>query len=195
MLVKFECEEVKELFEVSGKLLEVLGTDAACGKCNSVQIFPRLRTAGEYSYYEIVCGDCGAKLSFGQHKKTGTIWPKRAEKDGTPIPNRGWVKYAAIAPPQDDADQHESNPPARTPPAPAATAQRVPDPPELVAMLSDPMQLEQVKRDLFFGIVEALGEKNGNDPKSRAAWNQVNQGNPTDKDVIRRLFHFKTGGR
>lgn len=189
MIVEFPAESVKELFEKSGSLFEALGGDSQCGKCESKHIFPRVRMAGKYSYYELVCGDCGAKLSFGQSKDLVTIWPKRVAENGNPLPNRGWAIYAALAAPKDEVPE-EGAPPMRT-----APAQRPADPPELVKLLSDPTAFEQVKRDLFFAIVDAYGEKNANDPKSRAAWNQVNAGGPNEKDLIRRLFHFKIGDK
>jgi hypothetical protein len=49
-------------------------------------------------YYELVCQDSDkelwhAKLAFGQHKKGGTLYPKRKDKDGTWLKNGGWVKF------------------------------------------------------------------------------------------------------
>ena len=37
--------------------------------------------------------DCGAVLGFGQHKKGGTLFPKRKDADGNWLENRGWYKY------------------------------------------------------------------------------------------------------
>jgi hypothetical protein len=49
-------------------------------------------------YYELKCFDVdkelyGAKLAFGQHKKGGTLFPRRQDKDGNWLPNNGWVKF------------------------------------------------------------------------------------------------------
>jgi hypothetical protein len=44
------------------------------------------------SHYELICGACGGQFSFGQHKKGGSLFPKRKGDNGF-LPNRGWHKW------------------------------------------------------------------------------------------------------
>jgi hypothetical protein len=37
--------------------------------------------------------DCGAVLSYGQHKKGDTLFPKRKGEDGSWLENNGWYKW------------------------------------------------------------------------------------------------------
>ena len=37
--------------------------------------------------------DCGATLAFGQHKKGGTLLPKRKDENGNWLENGGWHKW------------------------------------------------------------------------------------------------------
>lgn len=98
LVVKVEGSTIKELFEQIGPIAEVLDGDQVCGACGSPNIYPRARQAQKFTYYELVCSDCTARLSFGQHSDGGTIWAKR-EKDGEPLPNRGWLVYRGLPAP------------------------------------------------------------------------------------------------
>ena len=82
LVVKVEGSTIKDLFEQIGPVAEVLDGDDACGKCNSPHIYPRAREAKGFTYYELVCSDCSAKLSFGQHKDGGNLWAKRTDENG-----------------------------------------------------------------------------------------------------------------
>ena len=44
-------------------------------------------------YYEMRCLSCGAALSYGQHKKGGTLFPKRKDENGNWLDNGGWQKW------------------------------------------------------------------------------------------------------
>lgn len=70
----------------------------ACGKCKSedLKFVVRKTTDGkkEYDYYELRCVQCGAKLAFGViNDDTGTLFPKRKDKEGNAVGVRGWVKW------------------------------------------------------------------------------------------------------
>ena len=90
----FEVEggDQKGLFEAVAELQEVFEADDNCGCCSLANIRFRVRTHDDNKYYELVCQECGAKLSFGQHKKGGTLFAKRTDESG-PLPNRGWYKW------------------------------------------------------------------------------------------------------
>ena len=51
-----------------------------------------MRTVEGNDYFELKCTDCGAVLSFGQHKKGGTLFPKRKDESGW-LKNKGWHKW------------------------------------------------------------------------------------------------------
>ncbi len=53
-----------------------------------------MRKHDSYTFYEIVCMDCTAQLSFGQHKEGGGLFLKKWDKEkNQPLPNGGWSVY------------------------------------------------------------------------------------------------------
>jgi hypothetical protein len=53
------------------------------------------RDGKECDYFELQCAnlDCGARLCFGQHQVGNTLFAKRKDGEGNPLPNRGWNVY------------------------------------------------------------------------------------------------------
>lgn len=96
-----------EMFAQAAALNEVFGINQ-CEACKSKNIRPRVRVVEKgkktYTYYEYVCSDCYARLSLGQHQTGGTMFPKRKDKDGNPLENKGWVKYNPNAKDDDEDD-------------------------------------------------------------------------------------------
>lgn len=92
--LEFELEGSgqKEVFKELALIQEIFGEEK-CGLCGSSNIRFIVRTVEGNDYYELRCADCGAVLAFGQHKKGGTLFPKRKDDDGNYLPNRGWHKY------------------------------------------------------------------------------------------------------
>jgi RNase P subunit RPR2 len=91
--VKFEAKEQKDMFAQIAEFQEVF-EEVACGKCKSENLkFVVRKDDEENEYYELRCLDCGAKLEFGVNKKGGTIYPKRKDKEGKYLPDKGWVKW------------------------------------------------------------------------------------------------------
>lgn len=124
LLIEVEGATIKDLFEQIGPVAEVLDGDDACGKCASPHIYPRARVADGFTFYELVCSDCGAKLSFGQHKEGGTLWAKRTDEHGNKMDYRGWQIYLGIAAPP----VPPAAPPAKPAPKAPVPAQTEPDP-------------------------------------------------------------------
>jgi len=90
----FEVEEKSQtdVFEQVATLQEVFG-NSVCGACGSSDIKYIVREdKEEHKYYEMACQKCRAKLSFGQHKKGQTLFPKRKDGDKW-LENQGWVVY------------------------------------------------------------------------------------------------------
>ena len=96
LTVDVEAEKQVELFEELYSVDEVFGEDT-CGKCESNEIrFLVREDKEENKYYELQCRKCFAKKMFGQHKKGGTLFPKRSQKIGEEekfFPDNGWVHY------------------------------------------------------------------------------------------------------
>jgi len=104
MIFKLEGDTVKTLFKAIAGVQEVFTRETHCGCCKSHDIHFRVRTIDENDFYELACGDCGARFEFGQNKKGGGLFPKRKDENGKPLANGGWGKYVAptvmAAPPQ-----------------------------------------------------------------------------------------------
>ena len=89
--VELEGDGQREIFEQISRFQEVF-EEASCGKCGSDNIKFVVRNVDDNLYYELRCQDCGARLSFGSHKKGGGLFPKRKDGDNW-LPDRGWGKW------------------------------------------------------------------------------------------------------
>ena len=92
--LEFELEGAgqKELFKELASIQEIFGEEQ-CGMCGNSNIKFVVRNVDGNDYFELRCANCGAILSFGQHKKGGTLFPKRKDESGNYLPNKGWHKY------------------------------------------------------------------------------------------------------
>ena len=88
--VELEGDSQRDIFAEIARFQEVF-EETACGKCGSENLRFVVRNVDDNLYYELRCADCGAKLSFGSHKKGGGLFPKRKDGDNW-LPARGWVK-------------------------------------------------------------------------------------------------------
>ncbi|NBX98110.1 hypothetical protein EB118_22125 [bacterium] len=89
---ELEGEGQKEIFKELSTIQEIF-SEEQCGLCGSTNIRFVVRNVDGNDYYELRCLDCGAVLAFGQHKKGGTLFPKRKDDDGNYMPNKGWHKF------------------------------------------------------------------------------------------------------
>ena len=78
----FELESPgqKELFKDLALIQEIF-SEEKCGLCGSTNLRFVVRNVEGNDYYEVRCADCGAILTFGQHKKGGTLFPKRKDDE------------------------------------------------------------------------------------------------------------------
>tara|TARA_R100000808_G_scaffold63_1_gene511 strand:- start:8332 stop:8682 length:351 start_codon:yes stop_codon:yes gene_type:complete len=90
--VELEAETQKDAFEQLSDFQEIFD-EIACGKCASENLRFVVRNVDDNQFYEIRCSDCGARLEFGSMKKGGKLFPRRKDKDGNWLPDRGWVKW------------------------------------------------------------------------------------------------------
>jgi hypothetical protein len=94
--LQFEVEGAgqKEIFKEIALIQEIFGEEK-CGICGNSSIRYIVRNVEGNDYYELRCNEskCGGILSFGQHKKGGTLFPKRKDDDNNYLPNRGWHKW------------------------------------------------------------------------------------------------------
>src|SRR5512146_1197673 len=94
---KLEAATHKELFEGIADLQDIFEADDACGMCGKQNIRFKVRESKKgnqvFKYFELVCGDCGARFDFGQTQAGGSLFPKRRDAEGRNLPNRGWYKW------------------------------------------------------------------------------------------------------
>jgi hypothetical protein len=83
----------KEIFKELALIQEIFGEEY-CGLCNKDNLRFVVRNVEGNDYYELRCNDCGALLAFGQHKKGGTLFPKRKDDENNYLPHKGWHKYS-----------------------------------------------------------------------------------------------------
>ena len=82
----------KEIFKELAIIQEIF-SEEKCGLCGSTSFKFIVRNVDGNDYFELRWSDCGAILSFGQHKKGGTLFPRRKDDAGSYLPNKGWHKY------------------------------------------------------------------------------------------------------
>jgi hypothetical protein len=102
-------ETAKEVFARVADLQEIFEADSRCGCCNGADLRLKHRVVAKgtkkFDYYELECGNskCRARFAFGQLTEGGGLFPKRKDKEGNWLPNRGWGKYRA----ESDGDARE----------------------------------------------------------------------------------------
>jgi hypothetical protein len=84
----------KDLFEQLASLQEVF-ENTVCGICHIDNVRFIVRTVEDNNFYEMHCQNinCRARLAFGQHKKGGSLFPKRKDDTGQRLANNGWTKW------------------------------------------------------------------------------------------------------
>ena len=96
--VDLEAEKMQGLFDQVANFQEVF-ENQTCGKCGKTNIRCCVRVSGKYTYREMKCLDCGAKLAFGTNETSEQMFPKNYRldegKDGPKryLPDNGWGKY------------------------------------------------------------------------------------------------------
>jgi len=88
--------DVKEIFTELASAAEVFG-QSVCGSCGSELTSPVSREVDGNHYYEMRCNSCGCTLGFGQRKADGALYPRRKDKAGNWMPNRGWADHRKTA--------------------------------------------------------------------------------------------------
>ncbi len=94
LAVKIDAPDVKGLFRSLATIQSSLEAESECGICKSKEILYSVRVHDESEYFELICSSCGSQFGFGQHKKGGTLFPKRKNEKGENLPNRGWYKWS-----------------------------------------------------------------------------------------------------
>lgn len=93
---QFDAQSSREAFEKMANISELFPLEN-CGKCSSSNVKPVVRKTQGYEFFEIRCVDCGHSLSYGQTREDKTLFPKRKDKAGEWLQNRGWQKYQGTA--------------------------------------------------------------------------------------------------
>lgn len=95
------------IFEQAAALQEVFGAYDKCVRCGGTELRFVVREDTEKNkYYELHCQaqGCRARLSFGQNKEGGTLYPRRKEtknqtvmggklEAGAWLPRDGWITW------------------------------------------------------------------------------------------------------
>lgn len=92
---ELDGETQKDLFQQISSFQEVF-EESKCGLCSKEDIRFVVRVNKDNDdFFELHClnAACRARLAFGQHKKGGSLFPHRKDKEGTYLPNNGWTKY------------------------------------------------------------------------------------------------------
>lgn len=84
--------EAKEIFAELASAAEVFGQNV-CGSCGSELTVPVVREVDGNTYYEMRCTSCNCTLGFGQTKVGGKLFPRRKDKAGNWLPQRGWIDH------------------------------------------------------------------------------------------------------
>ena len=92
-IVEADGDTVKQVFERLALLAGVLAHADRCGLCGGAKVVPNVRQPQGFTYYELACLGCGAKLPLGQTKEGGVLFPKVRNDDGSAKPNGGWERY------------------------------------------------------------------------------------------------------
>lgn len=91
VIVEAEGSKQTEIFEELASLQEVF-SQKQCGKCENEELRFVVREVDGNKFYELHCLKCRAKLAFGVHKQSPTLFPKR--KDGEDyLPDNGWMRW------------------------------------------------------------------------------------------------------
>jgi hypothetical protein len=102
-MFELDAANDKDLFKQKAHLYEVFG-EKNCGACGSDDLKPIVRTVKYQDqktkkektaeYYELMCNNCRAKLSYGVHESGETLFPKRKLENGKfDYKNKGWHKW------------------------------------------------------------------------------------------------------
>lgn len=91
VLLTIDGGDARELFKVAEQFSAL--SEHECGCCGSPDIRPSHRVAQGYDFYLFRCSACGARLELGTTKDGKVLFPRRKDKGGDWLPNKGWGKW------------------------------------------------------------------------------------------------------
>jgi hypothetical protein len=94
LAVEIQADTQKDLFQQISSFQEVFD-ETACGACQNTDLRFVVRNVDDNDFFELHClnTSCRHRLAFGQHKKGGSLFPSRKDKDGKWLPKNGWTKW------------------------------------------------------------------------------------------------------
>jgi hypothetical protein len=95
LVAEVQGETQKDVFQQIASFQEVF-EETACGACSGEDLrFVVRRNAADDDFFELHCQNpkCRARLAFGQHKKGGSLFPSRKDKDGKYLDKGGWTRW------------------------------------------------------------------------------------------------------
>ena len=92
--IEVEAKEQPDAFEQLSSFQEVF-EESTCGVCGGEALRFVVRTVDDNKFFELHCKDskCRARLAFGQHKKGGTLFPRRKDDNGKWLDKNGWSRW------------------------------------------------------------------------------------------------------
>lgn len=91
---EIESDTQKGLFQEIAAFQEVFD-EILCGACSGEDLRFVVRNVDDNDFFELHCQNpaCRHRLAFGQHKKGGSLFPSRKDKEGKWLPKGGWTKW------------------------------------------------------------------------------------------------------
>lgn len=115
MQVELEGKSQADIFEQVAMFQEVFEqTECSRNGKKSDNVKFVVREVDDNKYFELVCQDPdpelrNARLSFGQHKKGGSLFPKRKDKDGNWLKHNGWNIYGKDTPKEEGKEEKKED--------------------------------------------------------------------------------------
>lgn len=100
--IEVDGKDSKEAFVNMAGALDCFG-ETHCGACGSTELREQVRENGGHTFYEKRCMECNATLGYGQRKADGSMYPRRKDRDGNWMENRGWSVYRTSNKPQEES--------------------------------------------------------------------------------------------
>lgn len=90
--VEVDGDCTRDCFDKIATAVEIF-SNSKCGACDSDNVVPVVRENGGNHFREMKCIDCGCSLGFGQRRQDGEMYPRRKDREGAWLENRGWTKW------------------------------------------------------------------------------------------------------
>jgi len=167
--IEAEVSDAKTAFETVAEVQELFD-EKACGACQSTNIRCDVRTAQGFRFYNLKCRGCSARLDFGQHQDSKTLFAKRRNDDGSAKPHNGWYVYQAEPGNQTPRTQTDHDLSSIT------TAKTIPALEQIVKWLNREIAVGKIPLDRKNTLLEAVQRRKaelGGRPSNQPIWSKL----------------------